>query len=434
MIIKHKIFTLFCLLAAFAGCSDLISPEETPSPSEGAPGEVVLKISVPGSSSSPESKAVTGKEESAVNDLLVLLFNSEPGKPHADTLCYISVVDKPTGTDGRFPVYLPVTDASGAPITGSKTARLIVLANTSGKGIQPALFDTLSALRNSPLADQIDPVSNERRGILLSDVIERLATGLSPEEMTGGIAADIATGHRPFTMYGMAKQDITYYGDKAPEPRVAEVNLRRIVARVQVTATPEVTAKFRPESVLLYNYRDSAFVLPNGTNLAAGRDQTTSAFMTEPHIPAGSSALPAVVNGHEDVPTYPFDGSSVKGSIYMFETKQPTAGTTNLHAKRPVLIVKGYYENDTEPCYYRVDFKKGATYYDIIRNYTYGFTLGSVGGRGHDTAQEALANINGNMTAIVKEWAEESFDYGVIHGGVEVGTPKKPYSISTSKS
>lgn len=65
------------------------------------------------------------------------------------------------------------------------------------------------------------------------------------------------------------------------------------------------------------------------------------------------------------------------------------------------VLVKGYYDGETTPCYYRIDLMDEDLngYFPLYRNYNYKITIGEVGNRGAaDAATAMLRNSGGNVS------------------------------------
>lgn len=92
---------------------------------------------------------------------------------------------------------------------------------------------------------------------------------------------------------------------------------------------------------------------------------------------------------------------------YMYERKVSVrAGAEHQWSESPPhIIIKGRYNNAAAYSYYKVDLlRHSATdnknyYYNILRNFTYTFTIRTVAGPGYPTLEEAMNNPAGNNLA-----------------------------------
>ena len=91
---------------------------------------------------------------------------------------------------------------------------------------------------------------------------------------------------------------------------------------------------------------------------------------------------------------------------YMYERKVSVrAGVESQWSESPShIIIKGRYNNAAAYSYYKVDLLRHGTdgksyYYNILRNFTYTFTINSVAGPGYPTLEEAMNNPAANNLA-----------------------------------
>ena len=377
-----KTFRRLCVPALvlgtfFASCTDELSSEVV----QGGGGtagesEVTLRLQVPAAGGGSQTRAVDDDTENTVNDLYILAFKA--------------------GKDGdTFDYY----------VTASKTAAATVWTANLRVRQEQQTFVMVANAQGTPgkVNEQIAALAANSVGHKKDEVLAKLTDALTAVEQTAGFNAAATTDHHPFTMYGQTAATVI-----AADTDLT-VRMHRIVARVQVSFTGDAAGtKFTPQEVSLYNYNDRARVIPN--NLT---ETVEDVYEIAPTIPAGAVRLPAKVDGKQQVPTYTVDASQkIEHQIYLFETGQPQTGTAaERHVQRPCLIVKGVYENDAKPCYYRIDFfgQKIAgndvkEYMDIVRNHTYNVTVQNVLAPGHDTPEEALTSQAADITATVVKW------------------------------
>ena len=369
-----------------ASCTDELSSEVVPGGGgKGGESEVTLKLQVPGTAAGAGTRAVTEEEENEIDDLYVLAFKVDKDNNEETFDYYVAAKKMSTsGTSGELSTWTASLKVKDYRQT------FVMIANAQGT--------------TGKVNEQIAALAGNSVGQRKMQMLAKLTETLSEDEKTKGFNADSNGSHHPFTMYGQtATTLITENGGHN-----LTVSMHRIMAQVRVTFSGDAAtdARFEAESVLLYNFNDRARVIPDNLGVT-GTDHVKA-----PTIPQGAVLLPAKADGKESVPTYAVDKAAKKitHAIYLFETAQPVDGTElEKHVKRPCLIVKGKYQQETTSCYYRVDLAKpdpGGTmeYMDVMRNHSYNVTISNVTDRGHDTPQEALQSKPANITATVVEW------------------------------
>ena len=369
-----------------ASCTDELSSEVVPGGGgKGGESEVTLKLQVPGTAAGAKTRAVTEKEENEIDDLYVLAFKVDKDN-NAETFDYYVAAKKMStaGNSGELSTWTASLKVKDYRQT------FVMIANAQGT--------------TGKVNEQIAALAGNSVGQDKMVMLAKLTETLSEDEKTKGFNADSNGSHHPFTMYGQtATTLITENGGHN-----LTVSMHRIMAQVRVTFSGDAAndARFEAESVLLYNFNDRARVIPDNLGV------TGATYVQTPTIPQGAVLLPAKADGKEKVPTYAVDKAAKKiaHAIYLFETAQPKDGTElEKHVKRPCLIVKGKYQQETTSCYYRVDLAKPdpggtMTYMNVLRNHSYDVTISNVTDRGHDTPQEALLSKPANITATVVAW------------------------------
>lgn len=369
-----------------ASCTDELSSEVVPGGGgKGGESEVTLKLQVPGTASGAKTRAVTEEEENEIDDLYVLAFKVDKDNNEETFDYYVAAKKMSTsGTSGELSTWTASLKVKDYRQT------FVMIANAQGT--------------TGKVNEQIAALAGNSVGQRKMQMLAKLTETLSEDEKTKGFNADSNGSHHPFTMYGQtATTLITENGGHN-----LTVSMHRIMAQVRVTFSGDAATdtRFEAESVLLYNFNDRARVIPDNLGVT-GTDHVKA-----PTIPQGAVLLPAKADGKESVPTYAVDKAEKKiaHAIYLFETAQPKDGTElEKHVKRPCLIVKGKYQQETTSCYYRVDLAKPdpggtMTYMNVLRNHSYDVTISNVTDRGHDTPQEALLSKPANITATVVAW------------------------------
>lgn len=369
-----------------ASCTDELSSEVVPGGGgKGGESEVTLKLQVPGTAAGAKTRAVTEEEENEIDDLYVLAFKVDKDNNEETFDYYVAAKKMSTaGTLGELSTWTASLKVKDYRQT------FVMIANAQGT--------------TGKVNEQIAALAGNSVGQDKMVMLAKLTETLSEDEKTKGFNAASVANHHPFTMYGQtAATLITENGGHN-----LTVSMHRIMAQVRVTFSGDAAndARFEAESVLLYNFNDRARVIPDNLGVT-GTDHVKT-----PTIPQGAVLLPAKADGKESVPTYAVDKAAKKitHAIYLFETAQPVDGTElEKHVKRPCLIVKGKYQQETTSCYYRVDLAKPdpggtMTYMNVLRNHSYDVTISNVTDRGHDTPQEALESKPANITATVVAW------------------------------
>lgn len=369
-----------------ASCTDELSSEVVPGGGgKGGESEVTLKLQVPGTASGAKTRAVTEEEENEIDDLYVLAFKVDKDNNEETFDYYVAAKKMSTaGTLGELSTWTASLKVKDYRQT------FVMIANAQGT--------------TGKVNEQIAALAGNSVGHTKMQMLAKLTETLSEDEKTKGFNAASVANHHPFTMYGQTAA--TLISENGGHNLT--VSMHRIMAQVRVTFSGDAANddRFEAESVLLYNFNDRARVIPDNLGVT-GTDHVKA-----PTIPQGAVLLPAKADGKESVPTYAVDPTAKKiaHAIYLFETAQPKDGTElEKHVKRPCLIVKGKYQQETTSCYYRVDLAKPdpggtMTYMNVLRNHSYDVTISNVTDRGHDTPQEALLSKPANITATVVAW------------------------------
>ncbi|MCD8261813.1 MAG: hypothetical protein LUD15_10255 [Bacteroides sp.] len=187
-------------------------------------------------------------------------------------------------------------------------------------------------------------------------------------------------------------------GDNTPQ--VATISMLRMLARMDISVTTqEAQDVFRLTSVHLYNRGSCGHIVPHADNLLNGRAIGAT-------IP---SSVHSVIQGPHDFAVSPTEQHAFTYSVYTFESE---AAITSSEAT--CLVIRGIYDDDTEPTYYRVDFVNTddngniTGFKHILRNHLYWVNIVEVRGSGHGGPDEAFDSKGENITVEVVEWDEGS--------------------------
>ena len=139
-----------------------------------------------------------------------------------------------------------------------------------------------------------------------------------------------------------------------------EISLMRSLARVDVIVADNVD-EFELTEVWVFNSKANGLIIPNPNNLVDGVAQN-------PSLPSGGP-----VNNNDPL-EYVTDGGNSIREIYLFEAAAQPINDGNATA----LVIGGKYHTDTDPTYYRIDFRNPLNSnnpYPILRNHRYQITI-----------------------------------------------------------
>ena len=192
---------------------------------------LTLKLEVP-KNSIPETRAMTGSDESALNSIKILVFKNDAG---TEKYAYTAYVDKFTGSS---------VTAKLIRSTAGEQYRLVLLANVSSL---PAIS------------------ANETK----ADVLKKITFATSTKWPTTGTS-------RYIPMWGESGlQQIADYTN------LGSVQLLRALAKVDVNCTV-ATSTFQLQHVYLYNTSNKAYAAPLAANVSGN-------VANAPSIPTGAS-------------------------------------------------------------------------------------------------------------------------------------------------
>ena len=147
---------------------------------------------------------------------------------------------------------------------------------------------------------------------------------------------------------------------------------------------------------------------------------TRMALIPDPENISGTKATaPTIPSGNANTATPQCDLTAENPRLYIAETDVLMGGTgepdDENRLNRPAIIIGGYYRGATEPCYYRVDFKRGESLIDVLRNHSYNITVTAVNGPGEETPDAAYNSIVASIDATITTW--EDIDNDVAFDG-----------------
>ncbi|MDR0973908.1 MAG: DUF4906 domain-containing protein, partial [Prevotellaceae bacterium] len=186
-----------------------------------------------------------------------------------------------------------------------------------------------------------------------------------------------------------------------------EVDLLRMMARVDIVLSETAASKFTITDVYLYKYNTVGSVVPS----------TLATEVTTPTVPSSSSLAATALH-------------YTATSIYLYESENKTSTGIKEYDERTCLVVGGTYQG--AKTYYRMDFvKKGTTdaWYDVLRNHKYTFTVTDVTGAGDDTPDDAWKDAPVNVTFDVLEWNDTSYGDIVFDGVHHLGVSPSSFNF-----
>ena len=358
---KHAIiYTLTAmLLTAAAGCSR-DAAADAPAPAGADSIALRITVSTP-DTQTPASRAMTAADESAVDDLLVMLFTPAPNGTSPATLFKTVEATGLEATAGGYSF-----DARIGVEPGKTPAHLVLVtvANAASRATDLAAGATYEAVRQALTADA--PAQTDTR----------------------------------LTMWGIATRPV----DTSLRAQGLGITLLRDRARVTFsTDTGKVPPTlFTPADMRVWKASTRMALIPDPENISGTK-------ATEPTIPDG--------NANTGEPQC--DLTAENPGLYIAEADVLMDGTgepdDENRLKRPAIIIGGYYRGATKPCYYRVDFKNGESLIDVLRNHSYNITVTAVNGPGEDTPEEAYNSIVTSIDATITTW--EDIDNDVAFDG-----------------
>ena len=209
------------------------------------------------------------------------------------------------------------------------------------------------------------------------------------------------------------------------------VKMLRSVASVivQLTDSPEVTAKFRLTSACIYRANNRFQIIPNANTLISENNTL------KVHAPSISSTTQ---NNIMTTLSSEVVGNRITG-IYFPEANEQTTEETQI-SEATCLIIGGIYEDSDRETFYRIDFKNknGDKFGEILRNHRYRITIKNVSGIGEPTPGEAGEKKAINIVIEIVDW-EENEDTNLIYDqqGNYIGIPtiiRLPYFTTASKN
>ncbi len=345
--------------------------ETTPATMQGE--GVTIVVNIPGSKTPTNTRSMDGNPENEVQSVDVLVFKvSGTTETFAECATGIVAGNAATGT-GENTVY---TAEFKATLTAAASSRIVLVAN--------------AAVRVAALKGGWTAGTTTKQEVLASLTITQTA------------AWGTATGsHTPIPMYGETGT-VTITGGM----RIDNVELRRMLARIDVKNTPAAAANFTLEKVHLCNRNTAGRIAPAWN--ATGQLLATS---TTPN----THPSPGTQTGAGSALAYTYSGTGLVGDIYAFEAAAASDASETARKNAPCLVLEGLYNGNKT--YYRVDFTfdgengTARAYMPLLRNYKYDVSVLLAEGIGYGSIADALDSytvVSNLKTRIIH------YDMGVI--------------------
>ncbi len=349
-IMMKKINILFFLALLLFSCVDEKDiPIVTPEPED---GYINLTVKLPGVAT-PTSYVLPEEDENLIEEIDILVFGQEGNQEK-----YLYKVEGTT-----------ILDVSGNVNKKTFKAKL-KYSNTNVR---------LVVLANSRSSMKVFPEGTLKENVLNDLIFE--ASNVWPVPSGGRF--------KGFPMWGeTASVSIN------PSEKLPEVSLIRALAKIDVVVDAESGPalgfgnKFKLHQVSVHNFVDKGYVSPN-------KDGFQNNKVTQPNVASGWSASSR--KDYSVIPSASNINQEFFREIYVPESK---SGNT-------CIIVAAYYDNSSQPRYYRLDFANEVIqgtpqYLPILRNHRYYFNITGLNNSGYATYNEAAQSKGSNLVYDLK--------------------------------
>ncbi len=323
----------------------------------GDPASVTLTIRTPSSVLPKKSlRATTGTDaENSIDRIKVLVFSQQ-----GSTYFYDYMVDGQEIT----------------PNSGTNTTTFTALLTASDQPLKLILVGNYNDafLHHGPTRGQ----SEEEVRTALADTFQEVLTEDLP-------------------MYGEA--ELTQL--KTDQYNNIAITMLRAVARVEVVddIDTQFSAPFSMQEVYIFRPNNALRLIPDASAMSGAGTPVTVAS-----IPSGS-AREGFLQYALDAGTDPVQATG----MYVSESSPVTSSLSDQILTATCVVVGGYYNDDTELSYYRIDFDSGLEghpFGQILRNYRYIFNIKQVNLRGWETPEDAANNEPSSIVATMQLWNE----------------------------
>lgn len=352
--------------------------------------KVHLQINTP-AGSAPSSRALTDAQETAVNNITVLMFKADT---HALQAVSTPTKESQTGNSVRF----------------------------------TASFNIDATLRNTPMdVVVLANVYGYDEATMKSWVTQHITYEALQQQLKCSI--DDVTAARGIPMWGKSKTTFVPTQTTNDDNRLA-VDMIRSVAKIDLVfkARQAGAAAFVPAKVHLVKPMTQMTLMPvwdkftHGSGTAADPARVTGVSLPA-GVAAGANKSVDITNGATWAGTADL---SFLNTIYLAENDvfkglaNPRPGDEK-HTERPAIIIEGRYGSDVDNTFYRLDFAEGtagqASYAlrQVLRNRNFKITVEKVLGRGYATLDEAYNSRSMYLQTTIADW--NSFSDNIVYDG-----------------
>ena len=374
-------YCLMLIMLIFAACSEEAIIPNKPVDKTKSKEEITLYLyTMP-----PSTKAMTVAEESYVNELDILVFNSS-------TQAYEYYAKGENITDERIESGMYVKSFTATLKNDGVTYDFVVIANA-----------------NAQVRSIIDVSTGDYIGGGATDK----ASVLAKLTMTEGNPPQWNTTVSPVAYFPMWGETTGSVSNGVNNFQDVMIRLLRSVAKVDVHVDKALIAsgKFRLQRVYTYNRTKEGYVVPYATNYVKVQNKVIAP------TPKGAKAVYPSTAGTVLPPASYFyygnaagfvDKDSIYNTIYLFEAEK---SSSNDYKEMPCLVIGGFYEGNAALSYYRADYYvNGDGFWNIMRNHWYDFKITAVADQGFSTPDSAYLYKRANIGLEILEWNTGSLD------------------------
>lgn len=339
-------------------------------------------------SSSLKTYALTRNDEDEVRTIAILLFDENKKYIHQPIYCNTIT------SDLAFTVKIP-----------KGTYDVVVLANA-----------------NSSLADIL---GNIHVGDAKSDVLNKLVVINSGEWNT-----DVSSSsYTLIPMWGEIQNC-----DVGTVSSASSIKLLRMLSKIDVILSTDAQANFNLKSVRLYNYMDRGKLVPDAV------DWNSTNIVNDPSIPSLFNKLGNPLKSPVTA-SLKYDGNAIEkdqsgrgisctDEIYTFEA---VAGTASTLSENTCFVIGGYYKDDVQETFYRVDIANitggNNKFLPLLRNSNYKININKVSDRGFNSPDEAFNSNPMNIQAGVVMWNDGRYISFEINDDYLLGVSKSSFTF-----
>ncbi len=308
---------------------------------------------------------------------------------------------------------------------------------------QEKLHETLRQLKwwyDMFVANARRLISKIERGDTKAEVVAAMKFGMGhPEKWAGEVEEliDFMSLKLLIPMWGQLTNQIPT-GDYFEDAH--DINLVRMMARVNVVLGPGVDENFSLALAYFYNFSIFGSVIPD---LSYDWDDPSfsMADYTSPSLPGPWSEIVANTANTNMEYSYitgqSWGDNAVDNEIYIFEAPAgvPVSAGSTAYKTNPCIVVGGNYGDGAGTTYYRIDLTQRdevtgeLVYLPILRNNSYTITINSVSGPGHKYQWEAFESIPTNIDASIINWRDTGIGTGITDGRYRLGVTKEVYEL-----